>query len=92
VKVEKPKKISLSKEDEARYLNIILPSWLALFSTGNNAWKTPDNKDRSSLLNFCERVFGEEFARKLDFTEGSELWKKVGAVTVIFAMILLIPL
>lgn len=40
-----------------------------------------DDKDRSSLLDFCERVFGEEFARsKLDLTDGSELWKKVCTV------------
>lgn len=82
------KKKSLSKEEEARYYNIILPSWLSAFSTGDNAWKTPDDEDRSLLLNFCERVFGEEFARKLDFADGSELWKKVG--TVIIATILLI--
>jgi hypothetical protein len=88
--VEKSKEKSLSKEEEARYSNIVLPSWLAAFTTGDNAWKTPDDEDRSSLLDFCERVFGEEFASKLDFTDGSELWKKVG--TVIIATILLIPL
>jgi hypothetical protein len=87
--VEKSKKDSLSKEDEARYSNIVLPSWIAAFSTGDNAWKTPDDNDRSSLLNFCERVFGEEFARKFDFTDGSDLWKKVRTVTI--ATMLLIP-
>jgi hypothetical protein len=90
VKVEKSKKISLSKEEEAKYLNIVLPSWLALFSTGDNAWKTPDDKERSSLLDFCERVFGEKVAHKLDFTDSGDLWKKVS--TVIIATILLISL
>ena len=71
--MEKLEKKSLSKEDEVRYSNIVLPYWLAAFSTGDNAWKTPDDKDRSSLFDFCERVFSKEFARKLDFTDGSEL-------------------
>jgi hypothetical protein len=87
--VEKSKKVLFSKEDEARYTNIVLPSWIAAFSTGNNVWKTPDDNDRSSLLNFCERVFGEEFARKFDFTDGSDVWKKVSTVTI--ATMLLIP-
>ena len=78
---KKKKSPALSKEDEARYSNIVLPSWLAVFSAGDDAWKTPDDKDRSSLLDFCERVFSEEFARsKLDLTDGSELWKKVCTV------------
>lgn len=53
-------------------------------------WKTPDGKERNSLINLCERVFGEEFTGKQDFTDGSELWKKVN--TVIIATMLLIPL
>ena len=76
----KSSKSSLSKEDEARYSSIVLPSWLAAFSTGGNTWKTPDDKDCNSLLNFCEHVFGGEFAHKLDFKDGSELWKKVSTV------------
>ena len=88
--MEKSKKVSLSKEDEAKLSNIILPFWLAAFSAGDNAWKTPDDKERSSLINFCERVFGGEYACKLDFADGSELWKKVNAV--IIATLLLIPL
>jgi hypothetical protein len=90
--VEKSKEKSLSREDEAKYSNIVLPSWLAAFSTGDNVWKTPDDKDRSSLLDFCERVFGEGFTRNLDFTDGSELWKKVSIIIIAIAMFLLISL
>lgn len=89
--MEKSKKVSLSKEDEAKFSNIVLPFWLAAFFAGDNAWKTPDDKERRSLINFCECVFGEEYASKLDSTDGSELWKKVVNV-VITATSLLIPL
>jgi hypothetical protein len=88
--VERLKKKSLSKDDEATYSNIVLPVWLAAFATGADSWKTPDGKERNLLIKLCERVFGEEFAGKEDFTDGSELWKKVN--TIIIATMLLIPL
>ena len=89
--MKKSKEKSFSKEEEARYSNIVLPYWLAAFATGSNAWKTLDDKDRRSLLFFCGHVFGEEFADKLDFTDGSELWKKVG-MAIIQVSTIFIPL
>lgn len=60
-----------------------MPYWLDIFSTGDNAWKTPDEHDRKTLVDLCERIFGEELTQRLDLSVRGELWKKVSTITIV---------
>jgi hypothetical protein len=76
VKRKSPKQIKpIPKEAEARFYGIVLPYWHQKFSTTDDAWKSPNEDDRTSLQDVCELVFGDEL--ELDLSDDSEAWKKV---------------
>jgi hypothetical protein len=66
-----------------------VPTWLQKFASGDNPWRSPDERDRENLRILCEVVLGDDF--KIDISEQSAAWKKVRFTISIIILLIFLP-